>query len=629
MRGWNEIRSRISDSIREMKHAAPKGSGRRLSYMKRYFLKMLLLIIILVGVLVFMMTRFSKSVVGDEIISLHRSILNQTIRQPAETIRSLKESLEKITENTRVIDWIVGGEGDTEEIDAYIRAEIYGNYKKGNKFRIYIYDLDELRYASDSPELPEEEAREALKQAALLEQKNPKDNRYLGGPLQSGQEQGLYRHSFYLTQPIKDLLSGSVRGYALMQFSEVVLYDSYSDMIEKDRDYCIVDAEGIVLSGKNKNHIGLPYQKNDIVIENREALGSGYGISKAFPDNVYFYENISGTEWFLLENADIHHLFAPIDRMTFFSFLLLAVFAVCFLPVTAVSLRVILKPIDAIKNKMDMVARGELQARIEEAEKGKGELSEIADSFNYMVGKLESQVDEIGVMERKKHLLQLDFLQTQINPHFIYNTLSSIRFYVEMGKNEAAEKMLIDFSKILRKTLSSSEKMISLREERETLLYYIDLQKARYRDRFEVEFDMPENTLSCIVPDFILQPIVENAIFYSLQKKQVCHIVIRSYLDPDVHLTESNFQTRPRTLCISVKDDGIGMDEDKLSTVLDKGMNMNKVGLRNVNERLKLNFGEEYGIRILSEEGVGTEVILSMPVNMRGKNLDENTDSGR
>ena len=198
-----------------------------------------------------------------------------------------------------------------------------------------------------------------------------------------------------------------------------------------------------------------------------------------------------------------------------------------------------------------------------------------------------------------------------------------------MGKNGAAEKMLIDFSKILRKTLSSSEKMISLREERETLLYYIDLQKARYRDRFEVEFDMPENTLSCIVPDFILQPIVENAIFYSLQKKQVCHIVIRSYLDPDVHLTESNFQTRPRTLCISVKDDGIGMDEDKLSTVLDKGMNMNKVGLRNVNERLKLNFGEEYGIRILSEEGVGTEVILSMPVNMRGKNLDENTDSGR
>ena len=168
MRGWNEIRSRISDSIREMKHAAPKGSGRRLSYMKRYFLKMLLLIIILVGVLVFMMTRFSKSVVGDEIISLHRSILNQTIRQPAETIRSLKESLEKITENTRVIDWIVGGEGDTEEIDAYIRDEIYGNYKKGNKFRIYIYDLDELRYASDSPELPEEEAREALKQAALL-----------------------------------------------------------------------------------------------------------------------------------------------------------------------------------------------------------------------------------------------------------------------------------------------------------------------------------------------------------------------------------------------------------------------------------------------------------------------------
>ena len=155
------------------------------------------------------------------------------------------------------------------------------------------------------------------------------------------------------------------------------------------------------------------------------------------------------------------------------------------------------------------------------------------------------------------------------------------------------------------------------------------IQQMRFGTRIVYESRLDVDEEETMIPAFTLQPIVENAIFYSLQKKQVCHIVIRSYLDPDVHLTESNFQTRPRTLCISVKDDGIGMDEDKLSTVLDKGMNMNKVGLRNVNERLKLNFGEEYGIRILSEEGVGTEVILSMPVNMRGKNLDENTDSGR
>lgn len=575
-------------------------------YMKRYFLKMLLFVAVLVGVLVVITTQFSKKVVGTEIIDLHQSILNQTIRQPAETINSLKGSLEKIAENTRIIEWTAKAEESVTEIDVFIQDEIYGNYKIGNKSRIFIYDLEQLRYASDDPVIAWEDAKAVLERASQFDEKNPQDNSYLEGPVRSVVENGLYRHSFYLVRPIKDLLDGRVCGYVLMQFSEAVLFKTYSDMIESDRDYCIVNGDGIVLSGKNKSEIGSAYEKNDIAILDQTALGSGFGVSEAYPDNVYFYENISGTSWYLLENADIRHLFAPLEKAGLFSFLLVLAFVICVLPVTFYSLRVILKPIDAIKNKMNMVARGEFQARIDDGEKGKGELSEIADSFNYMVEKLEDQVDEIRAIERKKHLLQLDFLQTQINPHFIYNTLSSIRFYVEMGKNEEAEKMLIDFSKILRKTLSNSEKMISLREEKETLIYYIDLQKARYKNRFEVIFDIPDMTLSCIVPDFILQPIVENAIFYSLKEKQVCHIQIRSYLEGG-------------NLYVSVKDDGIGMDENKINRVLDKEMGMNKVGIRNVNERLKLNFGEECGLRILSTEGVGTEVILKMPAAYEGK----------
>ena len=165
---------------------------------------------------------------------------------------------------------------------------------------------------------------------------------------------------------------------------------------------------------------------------------------------------------------------------------------------------------DKIKDKMNQVAEGRLDVRINAQERGKGEFAEIADSFNYMVDRLEKQVEEIRAMDRKKHLLELDFLQAQINPHFIYNTLSSIRFYVEMGKNEEAEDMLIDFSKILRKTLSRTEQFITLREEMETLRHYVNLQKARYRERVEVWFDVEESTLSSLVPDFILQPIVEN-----------------------------------------------------------------------------------------------------------------------
>lgn len=572
----------------------------KISYMKRYFLKILLVVTVLVGILVVAITSFSKEMVGKEIISLHRSILSQSVRRPAETIRGLKDTMEKLAENSEVIEWISGEEAKEEQVGSFIRNEIFGNYKKGNKFRIYLYDLEELRYSSDYPQIPWEEVQRLIRCAESGPESS--DKIWMEGPIFIETEEGLYRYSFFLLRPIQDLLNGELRGYVLMQLSETAVYDGFKDLLGKDRDYCIVDGDGIVISARNKGNIGRTYDKNNIIIEDKGALGSGYGISDDYKDNVYFYENISGTSWYLLENVYLHYIFAPLNKTITFAVILMAIFAVCFMPVTFMSLRTILRPIDSIKNKMSLVAGGNLEVRVAEAEKGKGELSEIADSFNYMVEKLECQVEEIKQMERKRHLLQLDFLQTQINPHFIYNTLSSIRYYVEMGKNEEAEKMLIDFSKILRKTLSSSEKFISLKEELETLNYYIDLQKSRYRDRFEVKFDIEERTLTCIVPDFIMQPIVENAIFYSLKEKRMCHVWIRSYIEEE-------------NLCISIRDDGIGMDEARISQVLEKGMNMNKVGIRNVQERLQLNFGEPYGLRIFSKEGEGTEVILVMPAS--------------
>lgn len=476
----------------------------------------------------------------------------------------------------------------------------------------------------------------------------------LDGPVRSD-EGGLYRHGFYLIEPVKDLLSEQVEGYVLMHFSEKVLYDSYSDMRGKDRKFCIVSNSGTLVSGENKSEIGGWPAVGEPMMgpgqESKQALDHGLyqmdhglyqttgqgpdqepgklpagglaldsGTSGFIPvagyrtvadqgqDYMYFYENILGTDWYLMERINVHEIWATLDRTGYFSLLLIVAFVLCLYPLTIFSRKRIIKPVDKIKDKMSQVAEGRFDVRISSQERGKGEFAEIADSFNYMVDRLEKQVEEIRAMDRKKHLLELDFLQAQINPHFIYNTLSSIRFYVEMGKNEEAEDMLIDFSKILRKTLSRTEQFITLREEMETLRHYVNLQKARYRERVEVVFDVEESTLPALVPDFILQPIVENAIFYSLKEDKVCHIRIKSYMDQG-------------NLCVSVKDDGVGMDAEKISTVLNKDMNINKVGIKNVNERLKLNFGDVYGLKIISEEGRGTEVILVMPSTTERKRL--------
>lgn len=579
-------------------------SKKKVSYVKRHFYILFFLVMMLVGIMGTAIIRFSKGVVGNEIVKLHQAILNQSANNTADTLGSLKESLSNIVQNSRVTQWLVQGDGNgvygTEDgktdsgtigayVDGLVQDEIYKNYKRGNIFRLYIYDLKSLRYSSDRPEISWEAAMACVEKAAPVGEDIP-GYVCLEGPVRSD-EDGLYRHSYYLIEPVKDLISGRVEGYVLMQFSEKVLYDTYSDMRGKDRKYCIINSDGILVSGENKTEIG------------SEAAMTGQG-----RDYMYFHENILGTDWYLTERINVHEIWESLDRSGLFSLILIAVFVLCLYPLTLFSRKQIIKPVDKIKDKMNEVAEGKLTVRITDEERGQGEFAEIADSFNYMVDRLEKQVEEIRAMDRKKHLLELDFLQAQINPHFIYNTLSSIRFYVEMGKNEEAEDMLIDFSKILRKTLSRTEQFITLREEMETLRHYVNLQKARYRDRVEVEFDIRENTLSALVPDFILQPIVENAIFYSLKEEKICHIKIKSWLDRE-------------NLCVSVKDDGIGMDEEKINTVLNKDMNMNKVGIKNVNERLKLNYGDACGLKIISEEGRGTEVILMMPSTTERKRL--------
>ena len=639
-------------------------SKNKVSYIKRHFLILFLLVVILVGIMGTAIIRFSKGVVGNEIIKLHQAILKQSANGTADTLGSLKESLSNIAQNARVTQWLAQEEktayaeagwtqdtGDSMDgyVDGLVQDEIYKNYKRGNIFRIYIYDLQGLRYSSDRPVVTWETAVDYIKKAAPVGEDMP-DYVLLDGPVRSD-EGGLYRHGFYLIEPVKDLLSEQVEGYVLMHFSEKVLYDSYSDMRGKDRKFCIVSNSGTLVSGENKSEIGgWPavgepmmgpgqesnhglYQMDHGLYQttgqgpDREpgklpagglALDSGTSgfipvagyrtVADQGQDYMYFYENILGTDWYLMERINVHEIWATLDRTGYFSLLLIAAFVLCLYPLTIFSRKRIIKPVDKIKDKMSQVAEGRFDVRISSQERGKGEFAEIADSFNYMVDRLEKQVEEIRAMDRKKHLLELDFLQAQINPHFIYNTLSSIRFYVEMGKNEEAEDMLIDFSKILRKTLSRTEQFITLREEMETLRHYVNLQKARYRERVEVVFDVEESTLPALVPDFILQPIVENAIFYSLKEDKVCHIRIKSYMDQG-------------NLCVSVKDDGVGMDAEKISTVLNKDMNINKVGIKNVNERLKLNFGDVYGLKIISEEGRGTEVILVMPSTTERKRL--------
>ena len=225
----------------------------------------------------------------------------------------------------------------------------------------------------------------------------------------------------------------------------------------------------------------------------------------------------------------------------------------------------------------------------------------LEESFNDMVKWLDDSIEEIKEKEKQKRIAELSFLQAQINPHFLYNTLSGVRFLVSMNRNDDAEEMLYKFSKLLRNILPRASELISLEDEIEIIKTYIELQQIRYPDGFKVDIAIDEKIKNTMVPALILQPIVENAIFYSMESENnKGEIKINGYVNHEY-------------IIIEISDNGKGMSSIQINNVFKNKESINRVGVINVHERIQLNYGKEYGIEIKSQEGKGTIVIFKLP----------------
>jgi len=171
-----------------------------------------------------------------------------------------------------------------------------------------------------------------------------------------------------------------------------------------------------------------------------------------------------------------------------------------------------------------------------------------------------------------------------------------------MGNTQAADEMIILFSKVLRKTLSRSDEFIRLQEEIDTIRDYVGLQKLRYSDAIEVAYEIDATAMTNLIPTFILQPLVENSIFHNTDFCDIIQIVIKGEFFDGI-------------LKITVSDNGKGMTQKQIVNALTHGMAFNKVGLWNVHERLQLTYGVQYGLEIHSENGKGTQVIMHIPAD--------------
>lgn len=264
------------------------------------------------------------------------------------------------------------------------------------------------------------------------------------------------------------------------------------------------------------------------------------------------------------------------------------------------------KPIDRLVNHVGRIAKGDFSQ--EESLESQDEIGLIGKAVNSMSSQIEQLMDKRLEDEKEKSSLEIRMLQAQINPHFLYNTLDSIKWIAVIQKNSGIVKAVTALSKLLKNMAKGVDERVTLREELDFVRDYVTIEKLKYVEMFDLEVDIGEEMLyDARIVKLTLQPLVENAIFSGIEPGgKNGTIRIRAY-------------EKDKCLCVDVRDDGIGIPEEKIPELLNhseklKGDQMSSIGMPNVDRRLKLIYGEEYGLSVESQVGEYTQITVRIPL---------------
>ena len=267
----------------------------------------------------------------------------------------------------------------------------------------------------------------------------------------------------------------------------------------------------------------------------------------------------------------------------------------------------IIQPVNIMLDKVKKVGRGKfdmipIEAEIEEIE-------ELDEGINKMARKISALLENVRQEKEMQHLTELQLIQAQVNPHFLYNTLDTIVWLIEGGMTDDAVEMISSLSIFFRTSLSKGNDIIPLSEEERHTLSYLEIQQYRYRDILEFEINIPKELSGIPVPKLSIQPLAENALYHGIKNRRgKGKILIEGREEEDA-------------LVLTVSDNGQGMTPERLHEVQEAIRTGERAGfgLAAVAERIALYYGPGYGMKIFSEEGKGTTVEIRLGKNIQPK----------
>ncbi|MBW4085617.1 sensor histidine kinase [Paenibacillus sp. S150] len=272
----------------------------------------------------------------------------------------------------------------------------------------------------------------------------------------------------------------------------------------------------------------------------------------------------------------------------------------------------IASPIRKLERTVKLVGEGDLNTPINVS--GAYEVEQLSRRFNLMLQRIRQLMDQIIYEQETKRKGELEVLQSQINPHFLYNTLNSVIRLAERGKTDEVVTMIQSLSKFFRISLSKGKNMITMKEELDHIRHYLVIQSFRFKNKFRYEIKAQDEVLPYQTIKLILQPIVENALYHGIE------------MLPDEGLITITAELREGLIVIRISDNGLGMGKETLGMILNgssKSGSGSGVGVRNVNERIGLVYGREYGLAFESELEEGTTVTVSFPAALAREGPEE------
>lgn len=314
-------------------------------------------------------------------------------------------------------------------------------------------------------------------------------------------------------------------------------------------------------------------------------------------------KTVGYTGWKIISVTPIKEIAINLNQFKFFTVIILGVSVIVIIIGNILISEQVTNPIRKLEKSVRDLENGNLNSNIYMG--GSHEIQHLGKTITSMVNQMKYLMDDIVKEQEAKRKSELDALQSQINPHFLYNTLDSIVWMVESERYPEAISMVTALASLFRISLSKGKNIISIKDEIEHAKNYLQIQKVRYKDQFSIELDVAPEIMDYSTIKLIIQPLLENAIYYGVESMRDEGIIsIRGYEeDGDIY--------------IEVSDNGMGIPFEEQSLLLTDNNRARKrgsgIGLMNVQQRIQLYFGKEYGLQIQSELDEGTTIIIHLP----------------